>query len=435
MAHIGSAADFEITSNQKNQSYAFPLTAMTTLFFLWGFITVLNDVLIPHLRGIFSLSFAQAMMVQFCFFGAYFVVSIPAGWLVRIIGYKKGVITGLCVSAMGCLLFYPAVNILEYWFFLLALFVLASGLTILQVSANPYVAVLGPPETASSRLNLAQALNSLGTTIGPWFGGMLIFSSSASLVTAAAQAEAVKVPYLILAGALMTVAIVFALIKLPEIHGGDVSSEKAKVHPEEKLPILSALQLRFGLVAIFFYVGAEVSIGSFIVNYFNEPYMGALREADAATLLSFYWGGAMVGRFIGFAVMRSISPYKVVVFNAITIILLLLVTINTEGSTARWAVLAIGLFNSIMFPTIFTMGIDRLGTRTSQGSGLLCLGIVGGAIVPLVQGVFADVLNIQISFLVPAVCYFFIIWYALNYQRFVADWSANVNAISDQNAD
>jgi FHS family L-fucose permease-like MFS transporter len=434
MAHIGSAADFEITSNQQNQRYAFPLTAMTTLFFLWGFITVLNDVLIPHLRNVFSLSFAQAMMVQFCFFGAYFLVSVPAGWLVRIIGYKKGVITGLCVSATGCLLFYPAVNVLEYWFFLFALFVLASGLTILQVSANPYVAVLGSPETASSRLNLAQALNSLGTTIAPWFGGMLIFSSSASLITAAQQAEAVKVPYLILAGALMTIAIVFAIIKLPEIHGGDVSSEKTKVHPEEKLSIFSALHLRYGLVAIFFYVGAEVSVGSFIVNYFNEPYMGALKEAHASSLLAFYWGGAMVGRFLGFAVMRVISPYKVVIFNAVIIMLLLLLTVNTEGSAARWAVLAIGLFNSIMFPTIFTMGIDRLGTRTSQGSGLLCLGIVGGAIVPLIQGVFADAWNIQVSFLVPAVCYFFIIWYAFNCRRFVAGWDANVNSIIDHKA-
>ncbi len=435
MASFGSAADFDIKSNHQNKGYAFPLTAMTTLFFLWGFITVLNDVLIPHLRDVFSLSFTQAMMVQFCFFGAYFIVSIPAGWLVKIIGYKKGVICGLCVSAAGCMLFYPAVNVLQYWFFLLALFVLASGLTILQVSANPYVAVLGSPETASSRLNLAQALNSLGTTIAPWFGGMLIFSASAGLVTAAAQAEAVKVPYLILAGALMTMAIFFAMIKLPEIHGGDVSSEKAKVHPEEKLPIFSALQLRYGLVAIFFYVGAEVSIGSFIVNYFNEPYMGALKEADSSTLLAFYWGGAMVGRFIGFAIMRFVTPYKVVVFNAIIIMLLLLLTVNTEGSTARWAVLAIGLFNSIMFPTIFTMGIDRLGTRTSQGSGLLCLGIVGGAIVPLIQGVFADGWNIQISFLVPAICYIFIIWYAFNYRHFVAAWNADVKTINNLPSD
>nr|WP_282446948.1 MULTISPECIES: sugar MFS transporter [unclassified Pseudoalteromonas] len=395
-----------------------PLTAMTTLFFLWGFITVLNDVLIPRLKGVFDLTYFEAMLVQFCFFGAYFIVSIPAGILVKQLGYKKGILTGLVVASIGCMLFYPAVVVHEYWLFLGALFVLAAGVTVLQVSANPYVAALGPEKTASSRLNLAQALNALGTTVGPYVGGILFFGTAGTLAASAATAESVKVPYLMLAAALLIIAIVFAFIKLPEIEG----------HKEENNPVTEtrsltqAPHLTMGVFAIFCYVGGEVAIGSFLVNFFGEAHIAGLEEHAAAALISYYWGGAMVGRFIGSAALQKIAPSKALAFNACMVIALLLVTIFTQGNVALYAVLAIGLFNSIMFPTIFSVAIERLGSLTSKGSGWLCLAIVGGALVPLLQGYIADVVNIQQSFFVPLVCYVFIAWYGLNVVRLAKKW-------------
>ena len=391
---------------------------MTTLFFLWGFITVLNDVLIPRLKGVFDLSFFEAMLVQFCFFGAYFIVSIPAGILVKQFGYKKGILTGLIVASIGCMLFYPAVVVHEYWLFLGALFVLAAGVTVLQVSANPYVAALGPEKTASSRLNLAQALNALGTTVGPYVGGLLFFGTAGSLAASAATAESVKVPYLMLAGALLLIAIIFAFIKLPEI---EAHKEENNAEVESR-SLSQAPHLTMGVLAIFCYVGGEVAIGSFLVNYFGEAHIAGLEEHTAAALISYYWGGAMVGRFIGSVLLQKIAPSKAIAFNAFSIIALLLITIFTQGDVALYSVLAIGLFNSIMFPTIFSVAIERLGSLTSKGSGWLCLAIVGGALVPLLQGFIADTVNIQQSFFVPLVCYVFIAWYGLNVVRLANKW-------------
>nr|WP_194710072.1 sugar MFS transporter [Pseudoalteromonas sp. S16_S37] len=390
---------------------------MTTLFFLWGFITVLNDVLIPRLKGVFDLNYTEAMMIQFCFFSAYFIVSLPAGVLVKKLGYKNGVLTGLVVASIGCMLFYPAVVVHEYWLFLGALFVLASGITVLQVSANPYVAALGPAKTASSRLNLAQALNSLGTTVGPYVGGLLFFGTAGAMA-AEAGAESVKVPYLMLAGALLTIAIVFAFLKLPTIEShSDEQDCKAKEHS-----LFAAPHLVMGVGAIFCYVGAEVAIGSFLVNYFAQPNIAGLEEHAAAKLISYYWGGAMVGRFIGSALLQKVAPSKALTFNALCIVALLALTMSSSGRVAMWAVLAIGLFNSIMFPTIFSVAIEGLGSLTSKGSGWLCLAIVGGAIVPLIQGLFADNLNIQVSFIVPLVCYLYIAWYGLNVVNWTKRW-------------
>jgi FHS family L-fucose permease-like MFS transporter len=417
VSEINTNQSFAV-KEQQNKNYLLPLTAMTTLFFLWGFITVLNDVLIPRLKGVFDLTYFEAMLVQFCFFGAYFIVSIPAGILVKQLGYKKGILTGLVVASIGCMLFYPAVVVHEYWLFLGALFVLAAGVTVLQVSANPYVAALGPEKTASSRLNLAQALNALGTTVGPYVGGILFFGTAGTLAASAATAESVKVPYLMLAAALLIIAIVFAFIKLPEIEG----------HKEENNPInetrslTQAPHLTMGVFAIFCYVGGEVAIGSFLVNFFGEAHIAGLEEHAAAALISYYWGGAMVGRFIGSAALQKIAPSKALAFNACMVIALLLVTIFTQGNVALYAVLAIGLFNSIMFPTIFSVAIERLGSLTSKGSGWLCLAIVGGALVPLLQGYIADVVNIQQSFFVPLVCYVFIAWYGLNVVRLAKKW-------------
>nr|WP_247659591.1 sugar MFS transporter [Pseudoalteromonas sp. MMG006] len=391
---------------------------MTTLFFLWGFITVLNDVLIPRLKGVFDLSYFEAMLVQFCFFGAYFIVSIPAGILVKQLGYKKGILTGLIVASVGCMLFYPAVVVHEYWLFLGALFVLAAGVTVLQVSANPYVAALGPEKTASSRLNLAQALNALGTTVGPYVGGILFFGTAGTLAASAASAESVKVPYLMLAAALLLIAIIFAFIKLPEI---DAHKEKNNAAIESR-SLTQAPHLTMGVLAIFCYVGGEVAIGSFLVNYFGEAHIAGLEEHAAAALISYYWGGAMVGRFIGSALLQKIAPSKAIAFNAFSVIALLLITIFTQGDIALYSVLAIGLFNSIMFPTIFSVAIEKLGSLTSKGSGWLCLAIVGGALVPLLQGFIADTVNIQQSFFVPMICYVFIAWYGLNVTRLANKW-------------
>lgn len=417
MSEINTNQSFAV-KEQQNKNYLLPLTAMTTLFFLWGFITVLNDVLIPRLKGVFDLSYFEAMLVQFCFFGAYFIVSIPAGMLVKQLGYKKGILTGLVIASIGCMLFYPAVVVHEYWLFLGALFVLASGVTVLQVSANPYVAALGPEKTASSRLNLAQALNALGTTVGPYVGGILFFGTAGTLAASAASAESVKVPYLMLAVALLVIAIVFAFVKLP-----DIESHKEENNPiNESRSLTQAPHLTMGVVAIFCYVGGEVAIGSFLVNFFGEAHIAGLEEHAAAALISYYWGGAMVGRFIGSAILQKIAPSRALAFNSFMVISLLLITMFTQGNIAMYSVLAIGLFNSIMFPTIFSVAIERLGSLTSKGSGWLCLAIVGGALVPLLQGYIADVVNIQLSFFVPLLCYVFIAWYGLNVVRLAKKW-------------
>ena len=417
MSELNTNQPFAV-NEQPNKNYLFPLTAMTTLFFLWGFITVLNDVLIPRLKGVFDLSYFEAMLIQFCFFGAYFIVSIPAGILVKLLGYKKGILTGLVVASIGCLLFYPAVVVHEYWIFLSALFVLASGITVLQVSANPYVAALGPEKTASSRLNLAQALNSLGTTVGPYVGGLLFFGTAGTLAASAATAESVKVPYLMLAAALLIIAIVFAFIKLPEIE----SHKEENNQRDQARSLAQAPHLKMGVIALFCYVGGEVAIGSFLVNYFGEAHIAGLEEHAAATLISYYWGGAMVGRFIGSALLQKIAPSKAIAFNACCVIALLLTTIFTQGDVALYSVLAIGLFNSIMFPTIFSVAIERLGPLTSKGSGWLCLAIVGGALVPLAQALIADTISIQDSFFIPMICYVFIAWYGFNVVRLAKKW-------------
>ncbi|MCO7187616.1 sugar MFS transporter [Pseudoalteromonas sp. XMcav2-N-2] len=424
MSEINTNQSYVASGDAKNNNYLLPLTAMTTLFFLWGFITVLNDVLIPRLKAVFDLSYTEAMLVQFCFFSAYFIVSLPAGAFLKRFGYKNGVLTGLVIAAGGCLLFYPAVVVHEYWLFLTALFVLASGITVLQVSANPYVAALGPEKTASSRLNLAQALNSLGTTVGPAVGGMLLFGAGASMATDAASADSVKVPYLMLAGALLLIAAVFAFLKLPTIEAHTEEGDcKARGHKLTEAP-----HLVMGVAAIFCYVGAEVAIGSFLVNYFAEPSIAGMEEHTAAKYISYYWGGAMVGRFIGSAALQKIAPSKALMFNAIAIIALLLLTMSTDGKLAMFAVLAVGLFNSIMFPTIFSIAIEGLGSLTSKGSGWLCLAIVGGALIPLVQGLVADNAGIQISFIVPMVCYVFIAWYGLNVVSLYKRWQQKVES-------
>lgn len=402
----------------------YPLVVVTMLFFMWGLLTSLNDVLIPHLKSIYTLTYVQAMLVQFCFFGAYFIVSLPAGALIRRIGYQRGAVTGLAIAAVGCLMFYPAASS-GYWLFLVSFFVLAAGITILQVAANPYVTALGDPRTASSRLTLTQAFNSLGTTVGPYLGSVLILagaqaatSEQLAAMTPAAQAayraeEAATVqgPYLALAAALGLLAVVFALARLPRIRhdaGAAIASGAS---------ILRHRHLVFGTVGIFLYVGAEVSIGSFLVNFFGERHIGGMDHASAGKLVAVYWFLAMVGRFIGSAVMRYVRPGIVLAVCAAMAALLVLTAILTQGTVAMGAILGVGLFNSIMFPTIFSMALHGLGDETGKGSGLLCMAIVGGAIIPFVQGAFADGIGLQPSFFVPMLCYLVILAFGLRYTR------------------
>ncbi|MCG2586770.1 sugar MFS transporter [Massilia sp. TS11] len=385
------------------------LLIVTILFFMWGLLTSLNDVLIPHLKAVYTLSYVQAMLVQFCFFGAYFVVSLPAGALIRRIGYQRGAVTGLLMAAGGCALFYPAAQT-GYGLFLFAFFVLAAGITVLQVAANPYVTVLGDAATASSRLTLTQAFNSLGTTVGPALGGLLILSGAAlGDGDRASEAAAVQGPYLMLAAALLVLALLFAAARLPAIVHADAAAGAADK------PLLSHGHLVLGALGIFLYVGGEVSIGSFLVNYMGDARIAGLAPADAAHYVSYYWGGAMVGRFVGFAVMRRVSPGLILAFNALCVMVLVSAAVFGSGPAAMWALLAVGLFNSIMFPTIFSMALHGLGARTGQASGVLCMAIVGGAIVPFVQGFMADHAGLQISFLVPAACYAFIFFFGLKY--------------------
>jgi FHS family L-fucose permease-like MFS transporter len=398
------------TSNTENKNYTFALTSLTTLFFMWGFITCLNDILIPHLKGIFNLSYSQAMLVQFCFFGAYFIVSIPAGIIVKKLGFQKGIVLGLIIAALGCFSFYPAASMHSYPVFLMALFILASGITVLQVSANPYVSILGKPETASSRLNMTQAFNSLGTTVAPFFGAYLILEQVVESMSASQQAESVQLPYIMLAGLLLILAAIFSYIKLPVIEHSEESAEVKQING-------SAWQYRhlvLGAIGIFVYVGAEVSIGSFLVSFLNDPNIAGLEESQAAKYIAYYWGGSMVGRFIGAAVMQKLAAGKVLAFNAFIAMIFIVITIISSGQVAMWAILLVGLFNSIMFPTIFSLAINGLGKHTSQGSGILCLAIVGGAILPLVQGGLADNIGLQNSFFLPIICYVFIAYYGLS---------------------
>jgi len=409
----------------KKTSYLGSLSLLTTLFFIWGFITCLNDILIPHLKAVFTLSYTQAMLVQFCFFAAYFVVSVPSGYLLKKISYKAGIVTGLAIASIGCLLFYPAANLQSYSLFLVALFVLASGITLLQVAANPYVSLLGKPETASSRLTITQAFNSLGTTIAPYFGALIVLTAavkSAEDITKlnslelsvyqSLQAAAVQIPYLGLATLLLLMAVLFALINLPDIQLTGIELDKQTTRPiKEKASAWAYRHLVLGALAIFMYVGAEVCIGSFLINFLTEPKIAGLSVVEAGKYASFYWGGAMVGRFLGAVIMQKMAANKLLTFNALIAVILVLTAVMGTGELVMWSILAVGLCNSIMFPTIFSLAIKGLGQHTRQGSGILCMAIVGGAILPLIQGVIADNVGIQSAFIIPALCYAYIAFY------------------------
>ncbi len=398
------------------------LAILASVFFMWGFITVLNDILVPHLKAVFELSFTQSMMIQFVFFGTYFLMALPAAKLLESTGYKLAIAIGLLTSGVGALIFVPAATTASYGVFLIGLFVLASGITTLQVAANPYVALLGPSATASSRLNLVQAFNSLGTTVAPAFGGMLILANSTSGMTAdglggltagqrLADALAVRTPYVGIAITLFVLAVVILTWHLPKL--------KTRAEPSKtgQPSIWTHSRLVYGLGAIFFYVGAEIAVGSFLINYISSPSVGAMSHASASFYVTLFWGGAMLGRFVGAAVMRRVPAASVLAAVSVGAMALLTLTMSTTGGTALWAVIFVGLMNAIMFPTIFTLAIEGLGNLTARGSALLIMAIVGGAVVPVLQGMVADAYGLRLAFCLPLACYAYVLTFAIYCRR------------------
>jgi FHS family L-fucose permease-like MFS transporter len=389
----------------RPHSFILPMTLMVSLYFAIGFITTLNDVLVPHFKDLFHLSNSRALLVQFFFFGAYFVLSVPSGWIVGKIGYKPGIVLSLCVIGSGLLIFLPASILIAYPLFLLALFVVGCGLALLQVAINPYVGALGAPEKAASRISLCGFLNSLAGTLAPKVGAAFIFIAAGA--TAAELSHSVRTPYMILAGLAFLMALVTQFIPLP------VLIEKTVAGSTDGGSAWQFRHLRFGAVAIFCYVGSEVAIGSLMISYLGQPSMGSMSHAEAARYVSFYWGGAMIARFLGFVVMQWISAPKALAFVSILATLFIGTAILAHGPVALWALVSCGLFNSIMWPSIFPMSIKGLGRFTSQGSGILVSMVVGGAVIPEVQGLLADRFGYQPSFVIIFVCYAYILFFAL----------------------
>jgi MFS transporter, FHS family, L-fucose permease len=424
MAIVGTGRAPVAAAPSDGQSYRAALSMVTILFFFWGFVTVLNDILVPHLKSIFDLNYTKVMLIQFAFFSAYFIFSIPSAKVIDTIGYKKTMVAGLLTMALGAFLFLPAAGAPSFPLFLGALMVLAAGITALQVAANAYVAVLGPPDTASSRLNLAQAFNSLGTTIGPYVGGLFILSAAALSADALKQlpaealqayriheASSVKLPYTVIGIALVVFAVLIGMFKLPPM-------PEAERHGQQTgASIWRYTHLVLGMIGIFVYVGAEVSIGSFLINYLSQPEIGNFSELVAAKYVTYYWGGAMIGRFVGSAILQKVKTGILLGIFALVAALLVCVTMLTTGGVAVWSVILVGFFNSIMFPSIFTLGIVKLGPLTGDASGLLIMAIVGGAILPVVQGAIADRIGVHHAFLLPVLCYFYIVYYAFRGSR------------------
>jgi FHS family L-fucose permease-like MFS transporter len=437
-----SSSDVKVAPGGEGTSYGSALAMVTTLFFMWGFLTSLNDILIPHLKSIFELNYAQVMLVQFAFFTTYALLGIPSGKVVEWIGYKKTMVAGLLTMGVGSLLFVPAAKVPSYPLFLGALIVLAAGITALQVAANPYVTVLGPPRTASSRLNLTQAFNSLGTVLGPIFGAFVILRTAGTVqdVTRMSpevhkayqihEASTVNIPYVGIALALVLLGLAIAMYKFPRIEStkdyrpGELSKEKGGIW---KYP-----HVVFGAIAIFVYVGAEVSIGSFLINYFAQPEIGGLATAASGgslhmtsaailrlatkvigTWVPLYWGGLMVGRFIGSGLQQKVSPGRMLSVFALCAMSLVVVSMLTDGGVAVWSILLVGLFDSIQFPTIFTLGVAEMGPLTGEASGLLITAIVGGAIIPELQGLLADRIGVHHAFVLPILCFLYIAWYGV----------------------
>jgi FHS family L-fucose permease-like MFS transporter len=395
------------------------MSLLASLFFTWGFITVINNTLLPHLRSVFELSYTQTTLIESVWFIAYFVAAIPSARLIKRVGYKKSLVTGLCIMAVGSILMVPAARLPSYPVTLAALFVIACGITLLQVSANPYVAVVGSPKDASARLNLVQAFNSLGTTLAPLFGAYLILGRSSSgtaeaghVLTQAerlADAQAVQLPYLIVAAVLVVLALVIARFPLPALQGGAHSASREQ---RGGLSLWRHRNLVFGIPAIFIYLIAEIGVANLFINFVEQPQIGGLTHEQGAHYLFILWGGMMVGRFAGSALMRKISAESVLALASIGAFIVMMVAALGSGNVAMWALISVGLFHSVMFPTIFTLGIKDLGPLTEEGAGLLIMAIAGGALV-VIQGWLADTYGLQQSFLLTAACELYVLFYAV----------------------
>jgi FHS family L-fucose permease-like MFS transporter len=428
-----STATGAVQSQGHSASSRAVLSLLTSLFFTWGFITVINNTLLPHLRSVFDLNYTQTTLIESVWFIAYFFASIPSARLIERVGYQKSMVIGLVIMAVGALLMIPAARLPSYGVTLVALFVIACGITLLQVSANPYVAVVGSPETASSRLNLVQAFNSLGTTLAPLFGAYLILGRSASGTAAAGHvltqaekfvdAQAVQLPYLIVAGVLVVLALVIARFPLPALGS---SHTRVSDEAREKMSLWKHRNLVFGIPAIFIYLIAEIGVANLFINFTAQPEIGGLNHEQGAHYLFLLWGGMMVGRFIGSWVMSKTTAERVLAFCAIGAFIVMLIAALGTGSVAMWSLISVGLFHSVMFPTIFTLGIKGLGPLTEEGAGLLIMAIAGGALV-VVQGWLADTVGLQLSFLLTAACELYVLFYAV--------WGSKAtNAFADEKA-
>jgi FHS family L-fucose permease-like MFS transporter len=413
-----SAATLSAEPNPATR-YGPALTLLASLFFMWGFITVINNTLLPHLRSVFDLNYTQTTLIESVWFIAYFVASIPSAKLIERVGYQKSLVIGLSIMAAGSLGMMLAASLPSYGVTLAMLFVIASGITLLQVAANPYVAVVGKPETASSRLNLVQAMNSAGTMLAPLFGAYLILGRSKSGTAAAgtvltqaeriADAQSVILPYGLVALVLVVLAIIIARFPLPAM---GASTARLAQEERKKHSLWSHRNLIFGIPAIFVYVLAEIGVANLFVNFVSQPNIANLTHEQAGRYLTFLWGGMMVGRFAGSAIMQKVDASKVLAAFATAAFIVIVITILTDGPVAMWSLILIGLCHSIMFPTIFTLGIRGLGPLTEEGSGLLIMAIAGGSLV-VVQGWLADTFGLQNSFLLTAACELYILFYAL----------------------
>lgn len=420
-----SSANHELATNLPSPSrrrwvFAF----VTSLFLVWGFMTAMNDILVPHFKLIFDLDYVHVMLIQFTFFAGYVVMALPSGQVASWIGYRRSMALGLATMGFGAFLFLPAAEIASWALFLIALFVVASGMTLLQVSCNPYVVMLGPKETASSRLSLSQAFNSVGTAIAPWVGGALIFSRTPISVaemqrlspaeqTARRMAEVstVRLPYLLFALVLFSLAIAAARAHLPVLQNIEAEKKDVVIGGRIVKSIWRVRHLLLGVLGIFFYAGAEVSIGSFLINFLADPHIAGLAPRIAAKFVSLYWAEMMVGRFAGSLLLRYVAPGRLLGIFGLVASTLVWVTIGTSGHVAMWALCSVGLFNSIMFPNIFSLSIDGLEKLTSHGSGLLFMGTLGSAVIPVLQGALADRIGLHYAFVVPALCYIYVVFY------------------------
>ncbi len=409
---LGSTSNETVTApggtGTGNVNYTLPMVLMVSLYFSIGFITALNDILIPHFKDMFHLTNTLALLVDLCFFGAYFVMSIPSGMIVGRIGYKPGMIVALCTVAAGLLLFVPASAVISYPLFLFALFVVGSGFALLQVAINPYVSVLGAPERGAWRINICGIFNSSATTIAPKLGAFFIFIAAGA--TAAQLAHSVRLPYVIIACFTLAVALITAFVPLPNLIPTNETGSLTKADGSA----WSFLHLRFGALGIFSSVGSEVAIGSILINFLGQPSMGGLSHTAAASYVSAYWFCATIGRIIGAFALLKVKAQHALLAVSSAAALMVVITIFGHGRVAMWAIVSCGLFNSVMWPCIFPLAVKGLGKFTSQGSGILITMVVGGAIVPVVQGFLADHLGYNASFAVVFCCYAYLTFFALS---------------------